>query len=225
MSGVLEDVRASLGSDTQARRKEVAAWLARQKPGPLPAPAKAAAENVFEHFSARARGAACTIGVVSAARDISGSLGATLSTWSVPPRLVASPEPILRSWLPSGVEFETRFGEPTPDDAVGVVLPVAAVAETGTLVLRSSQYSPTALAFLPDYLVAILPRSRIVSTYEAGLDRVLNNDVAERNDVADRMPRCINFVTGPSRTADIEEILLLGAHGPRTVHILVIEDQ
>jgi L-lactate dehydrogenase complex protein LldG len=222
MTGVLDDtellndIRIALGGDVKARRAEVAQWMTRRQPGPLPSQAKLPAENVLDAFNARARSASCTVDVVPTAQDATAILGAALQRWGVAPSLVASPDPLLRSWLEPCKSFEVRFGGPTPNDTVGVVLPIAAVAETGTLVLRSGTTSPTALAFLPDYLVAIVPRSRIVATYEVGLERAIT-------DVSGGIPRCINLITGPSRTADIEEILLLGAHGPRTVHILVID--
>jgi L-lactate dehydrogenase complex protein LldG len=216
MTGVLDDIRTALGGDVKARRAEVAQWMTRRQPGPLPSQAKLAAESVLDAFTARARSASCTVEVVPTAQEAIALLGATLQGWGLAPRLVASPDPLLRSWLEPCKSLEVRFGGPTSDDTVGVVLPVATVAETGTLVLRSAATSPTALAFLPDCLVAIVPRSRIVATYEAGLERAMK-------EVGDRIPRCINFITGPSRTADIEEVLLLGAHGPRTVHITVID--
>lgn len=216
MTGVLDDIRAALAGDVKGRWAEVVEWTTRRRPGPLPSQAKLAAESVLDAFNARAQRAACAVEVVHTAQEAVASLSATLRRWDVAPRLVASPDPLLRSWLEPGKSFEVRFGGPAPNDTVGVVLPIAAVAETGTLVLRSGATSPTALAFLPDYLVAIVPWSRIVATYEAGLERVIA-------DAAGGIPRCINFITGPSRTADIEEILLLGAHGPRTLHILVID--
>jgi L-lactate dehydrogenase complex protein LldG len=216
MTGVLDDIRTALGGDVKGRRAEVAEWMTRRQPGPLPSQAKLAAENVLDAFNSRARSASCTVEVVHTAQEAVATLGASLQIWGVAPRLVAAPEPLLRSWLEPCKSLEVRFGGPAPNDTVGVVLPIAAVAETGTLVLRSGATSPTALAFLPDYLVAIVPRSRIVATYEAGLEQAMRH-------MGDSIPRCINLITGPSRTADIEEILLLGAHGPRTVHILVID--
>jgi L-lactate dehydrogenase complex protein LldG len=216
MTEVLDDIRTALGGDVKARRAEVAEWMNRRQPGPLPSPAKLSVENVLDAFNSRARRASCTVEVVHTALEALATLGAAAQKWGVAPRLVASPDPLLRSWLEPSKSLEVRFGGPAPNDTVGVVLPVAAVAETGTLVLRSGATSPTALAFLPDYLVAIVPRSRIVATYEAGLERAIT-------DGSGGIPRCINLITGPSRTADIEEILLLGAHGPRTVHIVVID--
>lgn len=216
MTAVLDDIRASLGGDVQGRRAEVAQWMTRRQPGPLPSQAKLAAESILDAFNSRARSASCAVEVVPTAQEAVTSLGTALQRWDVAPRLVASPDPLLRSWLEAVESFDVRFGRPVPNDTVGVVLPVAAVAETGTLILQSGATSPTALAFLPDYLVAIVPRSRIVATYEAGVERAI---AAAGGSIS----RCINLITGPSRTADIEEILLLGAHGPRTVHILIID--
>ncbi len=56
---------------------------------------------------------------------------------------------------------------------------------------------------------------QVVGAYEDGWDRLR---------AAGRMPRAVNFVTGPSRSGDIEQTLHLGAHGPRQLHIVLVED-
>ncbi len=90
-----------------------------------------------------------------------------------------------------------------------------AVAETGTLMLRSGPDHPTTLNFLPDTHIVVLRAGQIVGPYE---------DAWAKLRAAGDMPRAVNFVSGPSRTADIEQTIQLGAHGPRRLHIVLIED-
>jgi L-lactate dehydrogenase complex protein LldG len=91
----------------------------------------------------------------------------------------------------------------------------AAIAETGTLMALSGPDSPTTLNFLPDNHVVILRASQVMGAYEDGWDKLRRTGA---------LPRVVNFITGPSRTGDIEQKILLGAHGPRRLHIILIED-
>ena len=86
-------------------------------------------------------------------------------------------------------------------------------AETGTLLLVSGAERPTTLNFLPDTHVVVLHRHQIVGPYEAAWDRLRAEGP---------MPRTVNFVSGPSRTADIEQTIVMGAHGPRRLHVIIV---
>ena len=98
----------------------------------------------------------------------------------------------------------------------------AAVAETGTLMLPSAPERPTTLNLLADTAVVVLRASRVVGAYEEAWDllRAENHDARSGG----FMPRNIRWVTGPSRSADIEQTLELGAHGPRRLHVVLVED-
>ena len=216
MTTVLKSIREALGGDVAARREAVADWVARRT-GLHDGPAAVSDENALDRFVARARTAACNVEVVSSGQDIAGALSAALNGWGVTRNLVVAGDPLLHGWLEGATEFTCRFGSPTTTDPVGVALPVAAAAETGTLIFQSGSLSPTAVAFLPDCLIAMLPRSRIFMSYEAALARLLSQQARGH------LPTRIHCVTGPSRTADIEEVLLLGAHGPRKVCILILD--
>jgi L-lactate dehydrogenase complex protein LldG len=101
------------------------------------------------------------------------------------------------------------------DGGDGVTAAFAAVAETGTLMMHSGPATPTTLNFLPDNHVVVLRESQIRRAYEDGWDLLRQQGA---------MPRTVNFVTGPSRSGDIEQTLMLGAHGPRRLHIILIAD-
>ena len=92
----------------------------------------------------------------------------------------------------------------------------AAVAETGTLMLPSAPDRPTTLNLLPDTAIVVLAANRVVGPYEDAWDLLRE---------AGGMPRNVMLVTGPSRSADIEQTLELGAHGPRRLHIVLVEDE
>jgi len=106
-----------------------------------------------------------------------------------------------------------QSGAATGLEQVGVTACIAAVAETGSLVMASGSESPVALNFLPE--------THIVVVYESQIVRHVDDVFPELRNLGG-MPRAINFVTGPSRTADIEQTLEIGAHGPRRMHVLLV---
>lgn len=103
-------------------------------------------------------------------------------------------------------------------DLAAISFAYGAAAETGTLVLLSGPDNPTTLNFLPDHHIVVVAASSIVADYETVLARLREERGIEG------LPRAINLVTGPSRSADIEQTLILGAHGPRKLHVIVLED-
>jgi L-lactate dehydrogenase complex protein LldG len=102
-------------------------------------------------------------------------------------------------------------------DIASLTLSFAGIAETGTLMLHSGEQSPTTLNFLPDNHLVVLYRSAIVGVYEEAWKTL-------REKFGDTMPRTVNMITGPSRSADIEQKLQMGAHGPKKLVILLIND-
>ena len=87
------------------------------------------------------------------------------------------------------------------------------IAETGTVVLPSSLQRPTLANFLPDNCIVLLDEVNIRPYMEDALSSVKNSDAG--------MPRALNLVSGPSKTADIEQTLVYGAHGPIQLHVIV----
>lgn len=102
-------------------------------------------------------------------------------------------------------------------DIASLTSSFAGIAETGTLMLHSGPQSPTTLNFLPDNHMVILRRSTIVGVYEEAWKKT-------REKYGNTMPRTVNMITGPSRSADIEQKLQMGAHGPKNLIILMIND-
>ena len=104
----------------------------------------------------------------------------------------------------------------TASDAAGVSHALGGIAETGTLALTSGPDNPTTLNFLPEHHIVVVAASDIAPDLET-LWQALREGRGDGS-----MPRTVNLVTGPSRSGDIEQVLLLGAHGPRAVHIVIV---
>ncbi len=121
----------------------------------------------------------------------------------------------------AGSAITVSDGRGEASDAVSVALAFAGVAETGTLVMASSPESPTTLNFLPLDHVVVVRAADIAGDYETVWEQLRARAAKAGTDV---MPRAVNFITGPSRTADIEQTLLLGAHGPQRLHIVIVDE-
>ena len=136
------------------------------------------------------------------------------------PNIRLAPHPVLNglNWEQSIATINTGPADPSDDGGVSVAK--TAVGETGTLVLLSGPDSPVTINFLPDVHIVVLFSEDIVPTYEDAWDRIRNNNSGAETGI---MPRTVNWITGPSRTADIEQSILLGAHGPRRLVILLID--
>jgi L-lactate dehydrogenase complex protein LldG len=115
-------------------------------------------------------------------------------------------------------DFEVETGPAAPDDSTGLSCAFSGIAETGTMALLSGPENPVTLGFLPDTHIIIVPRGRIVATYEDAFALLR----AEMRTAA--MPRTLNLISGPSRTADIGGRIVIGAHGPRRLLALITAD-
>jgi len=182
-------------------------------------PARAAALDPparLELFVAMAEEVQTTVTRVAAAADIPAEVVRYLAAENLPAELVMAPHPALDAipWQTRPL-LQVRRGRAEPGDAVSLTPCLAAVAETGTLMLVSAAETPTTLHFLPDTHIAVVRAGQVVASYEDGWDLVRGLGA---------MPRTINFVTGPSRTGDIEQRIQLGAHGPRRLHVVLVDE-
>ena len=106
-----------------------------------------------------------------------------------------------------------RTGAASGEEAISVTPCLASVAETGSVVLASSGDTPATLNYLPETHILVLHENQVVRHVD---------EVFSKLRALDTLPRALNFVTGPSRTADIEQTIEIGAHGPRRMHVLLI---
>lgn len=216
---ILGAVRGGLGRGPLAgpARQALEARLAAPAPNLVPERGRADAIERVARFIDEAGRVETSIARVARPADVPAAVAAYLAEHNLAPVLKIAPMASLEDipWS-QGTTLDVAFGRAEESDATGVSQAVAGIAETGTLVLASGADSPTGLNFLPETHVVVLEAGAVVGAFE---------DVWRRLRDAGAMPRAVNFVTGPSRTADIELTLLLGAHGPKRLHVVVVDDQ
>lgn len=134
---------------------------------------------------------------------------------------------LTEEWPGEGVDvhiWDYTLGEENIKKAqtanVGLVVSEVTMAESGTVVLFSSKDKGRTMNFLPTSLVVLVPKSTIVPRMTQAA-RFIRGIVKK----GERIPSCINFVSGPSNSGDIEMILVVGVHGPVQVAYIVIEDR
>ncbi|HEX3882799.1 MAG TPA: LUD domain-containing protein [Stellaceae bacterium] len=206
--------RGSLPSETQA---ELAARVAAHRRNLVPARAAALDRTArIDLFQSMAEEVQTSVARVSSPEHVAAEVARYLAAENLPAQLVMAPDPGLDDlgW-DSRPLLEIRRGRAEGSDAVSLTPCLAAVAETGTLMLVSGADTPTTLNFLPDTHIVVVRADQVVASYEDGWDRVR---------AAEAWPRTVNFITGPSRTGDIEQRIQLGAHGPRRLHVVLIDD-
>jgi len=159
---------------------------------------------------------------IGAVDQIPQEVARFLKEANIPPKIKLAPKLKNLPW--STTLLEVASGIAVGDDAVGVTSAFAGVAETGTLVTHSGPETPTTLNFLPLTNIAIIEAGKIYGDYEQAIAQLRAQGQGSR-DPREYMPRTLNFITGPSRSADIEQTLLLGAHGPQRLHIIIVDDE
>jgi L-lactate dehydrogenase complex protein LldG len=115
--------------------------------------------------------------------------------------------------------LEVSRGRSEGQDLNAVSHAFGGVAETGSLVMVSGPDNPSTLNFLPDNHIVVVQAKDLASDYESIWTKIRFAYGKSG------MPRTVNWITGPSRSGDIEQTLLLGAHGPRRLHIVVVRDE
>jgi L-lactate dehydrogenase complex protein LldG len=215
---ILGRVRKALdkSGDRAAARAEAQAYVAAHRQGPRPR----MPDDLVARFMQRATDMESTVARVAGAQAIPAAVARYVDTLDLQPSLAAQksragvcwPEFAALDWAGVGLRIEAR---PTQgDDGIGITGCFCAIAETGTLVVLAGADTPTATTLLPATHVAVLRADRVVSGMEEAFALVR----AERGAV----PRAINLISGPSRTGDIEQTVVVGAHGPFRVHILIV---
>lgn len=208
---ILGRLREKLGrtADNAATAKaQMEGLLAARQQGPRPP----VDEDRLRQFRDKSEQLSCTVDEVPQLTDAPLAVARYLSVMNLPPAAVCAPALAGLDWRSVRIDVQGRGAR--DGDLVGITGCFCAVAETGTLMLLSAPETPATVSLLPETHIALVPASRIVAGMEDGWQLVRQEQA--------QLPRAVNFISGPSRTADIEQTIVLGAHGPYRVHLVIV---
>ncbi len=218
-SEIFASIRRSLGVTGQEapRRASVEDRIEHAPKGVVPERGQGEPAVRRDIFIAQALRAQASLAEVASLAAVPAEVSAYLRDNNLAARVRGGADARLAAMTWAETEFLLELAK-EGSDLTSLSIAFGGVAETGTLAMISGKDNPTHLNFLPDHHIAVLQASDIVSDYERLL-RKLRTAYGKG-----LMPRTLNFITGPSRSADIAHTLLLGAHGPRRLHIIVVND-
>jgi len=211
-AAILSRIRQAQGRPEQVADTEyqqAKQYLAASHPGPRPD----LGSDLVGRFCQQAERTSQTLDRVAQAADVPAAVARYLDGLGIARQAIAWRTLADLPWQASGIDV--AFRKPVNEDLVGMTGCFCAIAETGTLMLLSGPETYSSAALLPETHIALLPVSRIVGSMEEAFALAKQ----ERGE----LPRATNFISGPSRTGDIEQTIVLGAHGPYRVHVILID--
>jgi L-lactate dehydrogenase complex protein LldG len=221
---VLDNIRRALRRAGPADPAALESRLRDAPPGPLPARGQLPRAERIELFVKMVQQSKASIARVADQMSVPAAIADYLASENLPARLRLSPDAKLTdlAWHTRPL-IEITTGRSDGNDAVSLCHAEAGIAETGTLMMASGADSPTTLNFLPETEIVVLPADNVVGGMEEAWRRLRARPDRSAMD-AGALPRTVNFITGPSRSADIGQKLQMGAHGPRRLHIVLVGD-
>ena len=220
---ILKKIKTGLDAHQVRGKRELSVRSRLANPPKPVVPARAQLDQTakISLFQQMAEEAAATTVRLSSLEELPDAIIKFLHLYNLPSRLKSHNAQIIDQvkWA-AHPTLEVNYGKAEDNDQVSVTEAFAGVAETGTAVLISGPNNPTTLNFLPENHIIIMPISRVYGTYEETWSKLY----LQKSEAHDTLPRTVNWITGPSRTGDIEQTMQLGIHGPRRLHIMLIED-
>jgi L-lactate dehydrogenase complex protein LldG len=215
---ILAKIRRSLKVDGHdvGRRAIVIARLEGAPRSVIPARGRLPPEGRVALFARMAEKVSASLSRVAAPEAVPEAVAAFLRDRNLPARVRIGDDALLAGAPWERTQIEVLRGPSDGSDPIGLSHAFAGVAETGTLVLLSGPDNPTTLNFLPETHIVAVRTEDIAGDFETVWDMI------QSRFGKGALPRTVNLITGPSRSADIEQTILLGAHGPRRLHILIV---
>jgi L-lactate dehydrogenase complex protein LldG len=217
---ILGTIRRSLGvsGKEKPRLDAVNERLAQAPRGLTVSRGQLPPDGQLKLFKEQAEATLASVTELPSYADVPAAVADYLRQNNLPAQLRIGSDPRMEGLDWSKTAIELAHGPSNGQDLAGLNHAFAGVAETGTLVMTASPENPTTINFLPDHALVVVNAKDITGDYEA----MWANLRAQYG--KGQMPRVVNWVTGPSRSGDIEQVILLGAHGPRRVHIMIVKD-
>ncbi len=217
-SAILGRIRASLNAKANDNERVAAAEsrIAAHAATLVPERARRHESERVTRLRGYLEGQLATVIEVGEAVGIPGAILGYLKERGLPARVRMGSDARLAAMPWSEAGLAVNYGAAEADDAVGLSHALAGIAETGTLVIAAGGDNPVTLAFVPTTHLIVVERSAIVGSYEDAIA------VVREIFGAKGMPRTLNYISGPSRTADIGGKIVIGAHGPRNLCVVVV---
>ena len=193
--------------------ESVRAGLERRLANPTPNLKPALAEDPVSLFVRKANAVHTRTSMVSTLAGVSEVVVGHIEDNGLGDAIVVAPELEGIQWS-NRLVVEARAARGS--DQLSVTGAFAGIAETARVMLLSGPESPTTLNFLPEDHIVVLRESRIVAHPEDAWALLRAERAA--------MPRTVNLICGPSKTGDVELVILEGAHGPRRFHVVVVQE-
>ncbi len=215
---ILNRIRGKVGTGDQVQRAaRVAERLALHPRNLIPARGQGDDAHRIKVFTDMMVAVGGTVETVDHFDDVPESVASYLRNNNLPARIRRGAEEklALLPWHRAGA-LEVAEGRADPADTASLSMAFAGVAESGTIVMLSGPDNPTTLNFLPEAHIVVLPLDRLHASYEEGWTRL------REQAGAGNMPRTVNMISGPSRTADIEQTIVRPAHGPKEMHVIIV---
>ncbi len=209
---ILARIRTNCGKQGAITEQEIVAAravISARTRGPLPTFAQ---HEPISHFIEECARLKTTLAEVDSLQDVPAEIARYLSVENLEKKLAGWAEFSAFNWTGANIEFANRAAN--ANDLVGLTGCFCAIGETGTLLLLGALVTPKVTALLPETHICVVKKSRIVPTMEDAF-QLMRDEIGEP-------PRATFFVSGPSRTADIEQTIVIGAHGPYRVHVVLI---
>jgi L-lactate dehydrogenase complex protein LldG len=222
-------VRLDHQGDAMARHAALAEGLRAARRHTIPQRALGTHAALRASFVERVLASGATVASLPAFADLPAALSTYLLANNLPAKLAIAPDETLWTLNWGNIPALECYGLPLePEGATALTTSFAAIAETGTLMLCSGPRAPTLFNFLSETHIVVVRAGTIVGPLEDAF-AMLRRACAGRSDLTEgiapaALPRSINLITGPSRTADIEQTMYMGAHGPRRLHVLLVDE-
>ncbi len=218
---VLGRIKAKIaGSNSPARRAAVANRLSGSPSGIIPKRGQLDRAGRVDLFCEKSRSVAATVTQVGSYAEVAEEVATYLRERNLPQAVRSGSDSRLEAcgWE-NTPQMQRDHGPADKADETGLSHAFGGVAETGTVLMTSGADNPTSVNFLPENHIIVVNADDIAGDYESVLGNI-RHTYGQGS-----MPRTVNMITGPSRSGDIEQTILLGAHGPRSVHVIVVDEQ
>lgn len=219
-AAILARVRTSLGVSgrEKERKTRMETRLTSAPKGVVPARGQLDANGRTDLFCEQATAVLASVERVTSPGDIPKAVATYLREKNLPAAIAMGEDPKLAAmpWKRQRA-LAVKTGAADGSEAAGLSMAIGAVAETGTVMLVSGADNPSTLNFVPEHHIVVVQSADIAGDLE-GLWPKLRERYGKGG-----MPRTVNLITGPSRSGDIEQTIILGAHGPRAMHVIVVD--